>query len=100
MVHNNVEYSKKETQKIYRNNRNENKYISVKHWNDGHYGVMQFMKWGDIINPTGCTLRSNGKHHRYTKKSLELLLEDYTKIGIDEIKDFEAVYNKKQGVKM
>ena len=87
-------------QKIYRNKYNENKYISVKHFSDGHYGVMQFMKWGDIINPTGCTLRSNGKHHRYTKKSLELLLDDYIEIRVEETKDFKAIFNKKQGVKM
>ena len=65
------------TTKIYRNKYNENKYLSVKHWKDGHYGVMQFMKWGDIVNPLGCSIRSIGKHFRFNKHEVLQLLEDY-----------------------
>ncbi len=58
---------------IYRNKRNENKYLEVH--NDGHYhnSVRQYMKWSNgIKNFTG-----DGKLHRWRIGNLKELLEDY-----------------------
>ena len=41
------------TKTIYRNNRNENKFIEVVRYDCGHYHAVQFMKWGDIVNRLG-----------------------------------------------
>lgn len=63
------------TIKIYRNKRNENKYIEVH--NDGHYHntVRQFMQWNNIKNLLG-----DKNLHRWRSKNLKELLEDYEEI--------------------
>lgn len=65
------------TRKIYRNNRNENKYLEVIHYSCGHYHVVQFMRWGTLVNKVGDL---TGKRHRWRKANLEELLEDYHEI--------------------
>lgn len=62
------------TTKIYRNKRNENKFIEVR--NDGHYHntVRQFMFW----EKTGVkNLLGDRSLHRWTARNLKALLEDY-----------------------
>lgn len=69
--------------KIYRNNRNENKYLEVVHYGCGHYHVVQFTKWENIVNKLG-TL--TGRRHRWRKANLQDLLEDYHEVEPFEIK--------------
>ena len=63
--------------RTYRNNRNENKYIEVVRYGCGHYHVVQFMKWGSLINKIGSR---TGRRSRWTKEHLQELLEDYTRV--------------------
>ena len=69
------------TIKIYRNKRNEHKYLEVR--NDGHYhnAVRQY-----IYTPeTACVgLTGDGMLHRWRKENLAELLEDYDVVGIGE----------------
>ena len=62
------------TVKIYRNKRNEHKFIEVR--NDGHYhnAVRQY-----IYTPSSCVvgLTGDGMLHRWRKANLTELLEDY-----------------------
>lgn len=67
---------------IYRNNRNENKYLEVH--NDGHYHntVRQYMFWqyrqkGILLSETK-NFTGDGILHRWKKENLSELLEDYT----------------------
>lgn len=59
--------------RLFRNKRNENKYIEVH--SDGHYHntVRQFMSWGNGVK----NLLGDKKLHRIRKKVLEEMLEDY-----------------------
>lgn len=63
--------------KTYRNSRNENKYLEVIHYGCGHYHVVQFMKWDNLINKIGSR---TGRRCRWTKAHLQELLEDYTQV--------------------
>lgn len=61
------------TIKIYRNKRNPNKKIEVH--DDGHYhnSVRQFMYWNNGVK----NLLGDRYLHRWRKKNLNELLEDY-----------------------
>lgn len=61
---------------IYRNNRNKNKYVEIH--NDGHYhnSVKSYMEWSNGVK----NLLGDKRLHRWKKKNLQELLEDYTKI--------------------
>lgn len=66
---------------IFRNKRNENKYIEVKVYKDGHIYVKQFMKWyttRGIVKNYLASRSNKGRAYRYNKNSLSELLEDYT----------------------
>lgn len=60
---------------VYRNKYNPNKYIEVH--NDGyrHNTVRQYIKYGNVEN-----LMGDKNLHRFPKKFLEVLLEDYEEI--------------------
>lgn len=60
--------------KSYRNKRNHNKFIDVKHTSDRHYMWRQRMVWGDIVNPIGTP---NGGFRRQGKETIEEVLKDY-----------------------
>lgn len=62
--------------KIYRNKRNENKYIELVHYGCGHYYAIQFMKWGNIVNRNG-----GNRRFRFTKNFIMSILEDYTLVS-------------------
>lgn len=62
---------------IYRNKRNEDKYIEVIHYDDGHYYAVQFMRWGTIVNKLGSR---TGRRGRWRKAKLVELLDDYKEI--------------------
>lgn len=61
------------TIKIYKNKRNPNKKIEIH--NDGHYhnSVRQFMSWNNGVK----NLLGDRCLHRWRKKNLNELLEDY-----------------------
>ena len=66
--------------KIYRNKRNENKYLAVKRYDCGHYYIQGFVYWQEtgVLNFLGCR-GNNGRYGRVTRKyTLDALLEDYT----------------------
>lgn len=67
---------------ILRNKRNENKYIEVKYYSDGHYYFNPYMEWNNgVKNYLGATLRQKkGYSRRGTKKYLIMLLEDYVEV--------------------
>ena len=61
---------------IYRNRRNSNKYLEVKYYKCGHQMVRQYLEWSNgVRNYTG-----DGKFHRWSKKALLSLLNDYYKV--------------------
>lgn len=68
---------------IYRNKRNSHKYIEVH--NDGHYhnSVRQYLYWDrnvvtdEPLLPPVKNMVGDGKLHRWRKKNLKELLEDY-----------------------
>ena len=67
------------TIKSYRNNRNENKYIDVKHTNDRHYMWRQRMSWSNgVTNYLGG--HPKGGFHRQNVKCIREVLEDYTEV--------------------
>lgn len=70
-----MESHQKTKVKIYRNKRNENKYIEIH--NDGYYhnSIKQYMKWGEIKNLLGDRCL-----HRWRKENMEELLKDYEEI--------------------
>ena len=61
--------------KVYRNKRNENKYIEV-HYDGYHRTLRQYMQWktekGIVKNILG-----DGKLHRWSAKDFKSLIEDY-----------------------
>ena len=61
---------------IYRNNRNENKYIEIH--NDGHYhnSVKAYLKWNNGVK----NLLGDKRLHRWKRENLNELLEDYTRL--------------------
>ena len=62
---------------IYRNKKNENKYIEVHSDGYGHNSVIQYMYWQ--ITPINSVKVKNGDGclHRWRKQNLADLLEDY-----------------------
>lgn len=65
---------------LYRNKKNENKYVEVKRTPDGHTWFRQFMFWNTDRGPVKnyYTSKSNkGRYHRVRLDWLEQLLEDY-----------------------
>lgn len=68
---------------LYRNNKNENKYIEVKKSKDGHTWMRQFMYWnmpeGTVKNYNG-SKTNRGRYHRVTLETLAKILEDYDSV--------------------
>ena len=64
----------------YQNKRNKNKYIEVKHENDGHVSARQFMYWdtdrGPVKNYVGSKSK-RGRFFRVNEQTLNIMLEDY-----------------------
>lgn len=60
--------------KTYRNRRNANKYIDVKHTKDRHYLWRQRMVWGNVENYVGTP---KGGFQRMNKRTINDVLEDY-----------------------
>ena len=63
--------------KSYRNKRNSNKIIDVKHTADRHYMWRQRMVWGDIVNPVGTP---KGGFRRQGKETINEVLKDYERM--------------------
>lgn len=64
--------------KTYRNKRNENKYIDVKHTNDRHYMWRQRMSWDNgVTNPIGTP---KGGFRRQSKLTIDEVMKDYTEV--------------------
>ena len=73
---------------LYRNNRNENKYIEVRKLSDGHSEYRQFLFWDTDRGPVKnyYTSKSNmGRWHRGTQESVKKILEDY--IPVESVED-------------
>lgn len=70
------------TIRVYRNIRNFNKEIRVKHTNDGHYMWKQTMCFPNgVCNPVGASIRSkNGWFKRVYKATMEEVLKDYIEV--------------------
>ena len=66
---------------IWKNKRNENKYIFIKRYADGHYYFKQVMKWDNgVENPLGQGLHHN-RFFRVRKWWLNQIAEDYYRVG-------------------
>ena len=66
--------------KHYRNKRNENKYLDVKHTNDRHYMWRQRMSWPNgVTNYLGGLPK--GGFRRQNVKWINQVLEDYEEIA-------------------
>ena len=69
-----------ESYQLYRNKRNENKYIEVKKTSDGHTWFRQFMYWntpeGSVKN-YNASKTNRGRYHRVRLSTLDSILEDY-----------------------
>lgn len=65
---------------VYRNKRNQNKYIEVH--NDGYYhnSVKQYMSWDNGVK----NLTGDRKLHRWRVENLKDLLEDYEVVKGDD----------------
>lgn len=62
----------------YRNKRNANKYVEVRHYKCGHYSCRQYMMWDNgVKNVLGSR---TGRLFRWRKKFLNDLLEDYVEV--------------------
>lgn len=65
--------------KSYRNKRNGNKYIDVKHTNDRHYMWRQRMSWSNgVTNYLGGLPK--GGFRRQNKKCMDEVLNDYEEV--------------------
>lgn len=65
--------------KSYRNNRNENKYIDVKHTADRHYMWRQRMTWSNgVTNYLGG--HPKGGFHRVRKSWMGEVMSEYTEV--------------------
>lgn len=68
---------------LYRNKRNENKYIEVKKSSDGHTEFRQFMYWvtddGPVKNYNG-SKTNRGRFHRVRQGTLNSILDDYEQV--------------------
>ena len=71
---------------IFRNKRNENKYIEVRVYKDGHRTMNPYMEWSNgVRNYLGATLRQKkGYARRVRKETLAWILVDYTLIWNSE----------------
>ena len=69
--------------RTYRNKRNHHKYIEVNHTKCGHFYVKQYIKTENCDKQyTGVRLKrvSVGTWHRWRKKNLVELLENYEEV--------------------
>lgn len=77
-----------ENYQLYRNKRNENKYIEVKKSADGHTYYRQFMFWntdtGSVKNYSG-SRTNRGRYHRTTLETLNKILDDY--VLVESVED-------------
>ena len=65
--------------KTYRNKRNENKYIDIKHTNDRHYMWRQRMSWSNgVTNYIGG--HPKGGFHRVRSSWFNQVMEDYEEV--------------------
>lgn len=71
------------TRTIYQNNLNADKYLEVIRYGCGHYHIVQFMRWGSIVNKIGSR---TGRRCRWTKRNLQELLQDYHRTEAFEIR--------------
>lgn len=73
--------------KIYRNTRNEHKFIEIHNDGYGHNSVKQFMYWnkdpitGNLIKKAIKNITGDQKLHRWNKANLQKLLRDYELIN-------------------
>lgn len=70
------------TVRTFRNIRNLNKEIKVKHYDDGHYMWKQTMCFDNgVRNPIGASIRSkDGCYRRCHKATINEVLEDYIEV--------------------
>ena len=70
------------TIRTFRNIRNLNKEIKVKHYDDGHYMWKQTMCFDNgVRNPIGASIRSkNGCFRRTHKAIIDEVLKDYVEV--------------------
>lgn len=70
------------TIRTFRNIRNLNKEIKVKHYDDGHYMWKQTMCFDNgVRNPIGASIRSkNGCFRRTHKATIDEVLKDYIEV--------------------
>ena len=78
---------------FYQNKQNPNKYLEVHNDGHSHNSVRQFMHWkfvkkGTVLSETK-NFTGDGKLHRWRKKNLEELLEDY-----GEVKVYESILSR------
>lgn len=75
--------SKADSEKVYQNKRNPNKFVEVKKTSDGHSYVRQYMKW-DTDNGTvknyNASKSNRGRYYRATQQTINQILEDYTEV--------------------
>lgn len=80
---------------LYRNTRNENKYIEVKKMDDGHTYFRQFMYWntdtGSVKNYSG-SKTNRGRYHRVTQRTLNQVLVDY--VPVDDVHLEEDTFDR------
>lgn len=80
--------SAEESYTLYRNKRDENKYIEVRKLTDGHTEYRSFMFWNTDRGPVKnyYTSKSNkGRWHRGSQESVRKILEDY--IPVESVED-------------
>ena len=86
-----------ESYQLYRNKRNENKYIEVKKTSDGHTWFRQFMYWntpeGSVKNYSA-SKTNRGRYHRVRQDTLNMILEDYE--PVDDVHIEEDVFESKK----
>lgn len=72
------------TTTLYRNNRNSNKYIEVKHYADGHYAWRQIMVFANgVTNYIGSR---TGRFFRASKNTIQdVVTADYSTVAANEI---------------
>ena len=75
---------------LFRNNRNSNKYIQVRRYEDGHYVWKQYIAHelatgGQQIVYTGCTIKNwaKGVWHRVSKRTMLEVTADYMLVDED-----------------
>lgn len=75
----------KTTTTYYKNKRNNNKIIEVHNDQDGHYGVRQLMIFNSRMS-RGFNFIGDGVLHRWRKKNLTELLDDYVLVTDNSLK--------------